>query len=212
MPLINCKVDLKLRCSNHCVLSVTGIDNANGNNDDNNIIFTIKDAIVPVVTLSARSNQKLSKLLGKGLERSVYWNEYKTKSENKKMKNEFRYFLESNLFGVNRLFVLVYINEINNAKRFNVRKYYLPKRIIENFNVIISGKNFTGQPINSGIKRHEETTKLTVVPAEDYTTGYLLDYDSKNHYRLIDVDLSRQKGLDADAKAIQQIEFVGQLK
>ena len=31
----------------------------------------------------------------------------------------------------------------------------------------------------------------------------------KNHYRLIAVDLSRQKELDADPKAIQQIEFVG---
>ena len=42
MPLINCKVELKLRWSKHCVLSLAGTDNANGNNDDN-IIFTIKD-------------------------------------------------------------------------------------------------------------------------------------------------------------------------
>ena len=34
----------------------------------------------------------------------------------------------------------------------------------------------------------------------------------KNHYKLIAVDLSRQKELDADPKAIQQIKFVGQLK
>ena len=34
----------------------------------------------------------------------------------------------------------------------------------------------------------------------------------KNHYRLIAVDLNRQKELDADQKAIQQIEFVEQLK
>ena len=41
----------------------------------------------------------------------------------------------------------------------------------------------------------------------------MLDYDYiKNHYRLIAVDLSRQKELDADPKAIQQIEFVGQSK
>ena len=46
-----------------------------------------------------------------------------------------------------------------------------------------------------------------------FTTGYLLDYDYiKNHYKLIAVDLSRQKDLDADSKAIQQLEFVGQLK
>ena len=52
-----------------------------------------------------KDNQKLSKLLGKGFNRSVYWNEYKTKSENKKTTNEYRYFLESKFVGVNRLFV-----------------------------------------------------------------------------------------------------------
>ena len=54
------------------------------NNDDNNVIFTIKDTklYVPVVALSARDNRKLSKILSKEFERSVYWNEYKTKSEN----------------------------------------------------------------------------------------------------------------------------------
>ena len=37
-------------------------------------------------------------------------------------------------------------------------------------------------------------------------------YYMKNHYRLIAVDLSRQKELDADPKSVQQVEFVGQLK
>ena len=73
---------------------------AAGNTDANltNIIFTIKDTklYVPVATLSAKRNQKLSKLFSKGFERSVYWNEYQTKSENKNTKNEYRYFLESN--------------------------------------------------------------------------------------------------------------------
>ena len=53
---------------------------ASANNNDassTNIIFTIKDTklYVPVVTLSARDNQNLSKLLSNGFERSVYWNE-----------------------------------------------------------------------------------------------------------------------------------------
>ena len=40
----------------------------------------------------------------------------------------------------------------------------------------------------------------------------MLDYDYiKNNCRLIAVDLIRQKELDADPKAIQQIEYVGQL-
>ena len=43
---------------------------------------------------------------------------------------------------------------------------------------------------------------------EDYTTGSLLDYDYfKEHYKLVAVDLSKQKELDADPIAIQQTEF-----
>ena len=97
-----------------------GFNNNNDNYDDNNIIFTIKDTklFVPVVTLSARSNQKLSKLLSKGFERSVYRNEFKTKRENKNTTNEFRYLLKSNFVGVNRLFALVYTNEDDSSMRF----------------------------------------------------------------------------------------------
>ena len=69
MPLINCKVELKCKCSNYCVLSAAGNDNANGNDD--NIIFIIKDTklYVPVVILSVRDNKKLTKLFSKGFER-----------------------------------------------------------------------------------------------------------------------------------------------
>ena len=126
-------------------MSAIGTDNANGSNGYNNIIFTIKETklYVSVVTLSARDNQKLRKLLSKGLfERSVYWNEYKTKSDNINTTDEFRYFLELNFVEVNRLFVVVYRNEPNNSKRFNARKYYLSKVIIKNYSVIIIGKNF----------------------------------------------------------------------
>ena len=86
-----------------CVLDLGCVDNANANS--NNVIFTIKDIklYVPVVTLSPNDNQKLSKLLSKGFERSVYWNGYKTKGENKDTTNEYRYFLKSNFIGVNRL-------------------------------------------------------------------------------------------------------------
>ena len=70
--------------------------------------------------------------------------------------------------------------------------------------MIINGKNFYDQPINADIKRYEEITKLTTGQGEDYTTGCLLDYEYiKNHYRLIAIDLSRQKELDADPKAIK---------
>ena len=48
---------------------------------------------VPVVTLLAKVNQKLSKLLRKGFERTVHWNEYKIRSEIKDTTNEYRHFL-----------------------------------------------------------------------------------------------------------------------
>ena len=75
--------------------AVAGYDNVNGKNDDNNIIFTIKHTklYVLIVALSARDNKKLSKIFGKRFERSVYWNEYKTTSDNKITTNKFRFFL-----------------------------------------------------------------------------------------------------------------------
>ena len=83
MPLINSKLELKLSCTKYYVLSEAGTENADGNDDDNNTVFNVKDTklYVPVVTLSTRDIQKLSKFFSKGFERSVDWNEYKTKSD-----------------------------------------------------------------------------------------------------------------------------------
>ena len=103
----NCKLELTLKCTKYCVLSAAGGDNVNGNVNNNansnNIIFTIKDLKLSVSVVTARENQKLSNVLNKGFERSVYWNECKTKWDNKNTTNEFRYFLKSNFVGVNRL-------------------------------------------------------------------------------------------------------------
>ena len=64
-------------------LAVTGADNVGGNSS--NVIFTIKDTklYLAVVILSAKDNKRLSKLFSEEFERSMYLNEYKTKSENK---------------------------------------------------------------------------------------------------------------------------------
>ena len=77
MLLINCKVESKLKWTRYCVFSAGATENyVNDNDNSNNILFAIKDTklFVPVITLSARDNQKLWKLLSKGFERSVYWN------------------------------------------------------------------------------------------------------------------------------------------
>ena len=81
---IICKVKLKHKRKKNCVLAAAGFDNVNADSN----VFPIKDTklIVTAVTLSRKDNKKLSKLLRKKIERSVYWNEYKTKSENKNTK------------------------------------------------------------------------------------------------------------------------------
>ena len=74
-----------------------------------------------------------------------------------------------------------------------------------------SVENVYGQPLDSHIKRTWSNYKINKGQGEDFITGCLLDYDYiKNHYRLIAVDLRRQKKLDLDPKAIQQKEFVNQ--
>ena len=108
---------------------------------------------------------------------------------------------------------MVYSNQDSNSRRYKALKYYLLRGIIKNYNVIINGKNFYEQSIDFDIKRFEEIRKLTTGQAEYYTTKCLLNYEYiKNHYKLIANDVSRQRELDADPKAIQQIGFVGKLK
>ena len=94
IPLINCKIELRLKWTKYCVLSEASADYKDASS--NNIIFTLKDTqlYVPVVALSAPVNQRLLKLPSKGFERSFSWNEWKTKSDNKNATNECRYFLK----------------------------------------------------------------------------------------------------------------------
>ena len=73
----------------------------------------------------------------------------------------------------------------------------------------MNGKNCYDQSTDSDIKQDKEITKWTTGHGEDYTTRCLLDCKYiKSHYRRMVVDLSRYKELDADLKAIQQIEFI----
>ena len=94
---------------------------------------------------------KIIKVLRKGFERPIYWNEYKANSENKNTKSKYRYFLSSSFVGVNKLFFLVYSNQDADSKRFKTRRYYLQKAIIDNYNVIINGKKIYNQAVVSDI-------------------------------------------------------------
>ena len=121
---------------------------------------------------------------------------------------------------MNRLFVLAFDHATlangndgpNRVQRDSHRKYFLPRANITNYNVLIDGKNFYDQPINDQIKKYDEIRKIATGKGDNYTIGCLLDYQHfKDHYQLSAVDLSKQKGLDADPRAIQQIEFYGKL-
>ena len=71
MPLINCKIKLNLTWKKECILS-TGVGDA---------VFIINDTkmYVPVVTLSKEGNKDFIEQQNKRFQRSIYWNEYKTK-------------------------------------------------------------------------------------------------------------------------------------
>ena len=108
-------------------------------------------------------------------------------------------------------------NPINKTKNRVLRnshtKYFLSIVNITNYNVLIDGRNFYDQPINELLKQYDEIRKTATGQRDDYTIGCLLvNQYFKGHYNLIAVDLSKQKELDADSRAIQQIEFSGMLK
>ena len=209
MPLINCKIHLKLNLCKDCIMSTIAAT-----------IFKITNTklYVPIVTLSSKDNVKLVKLLEEGFKRPVYWNEYQTKIETRNLDNNnlTRFPLDASFQGVRRLFVLAFDNTDNGAKkveRNSHTKYFLPRVNITNYNVLIDGRNFYDQPINDKIRQYNKIRKIATRQGDDYTTGCLLDYQYfKDHYNLIAIDLSKQKELDADSRAIQQIEFYGMLK
>ena len=63
------------------------------------------------------------------------------------------------------------------------------------------------------VKQYDEIRKTATGQGDDYTTGCLLDYQYfKDDYNLIAVNHSKQKELDADSRAIQQIELYCMLK
>ena len=85
---------------------------------------------------------------------------------------------------------------------------------------MIGGKNF-GQPINNDdddddddddFKIDKNIRKIATGKGEDYATDCLLDYALfKENYKMIAIDLSKEQALDADPRAIQQINFTANL-
>ena len=86
------------------------------------------------------------------------------------------------------------------------KKYLLPRVKIGNYNIEIDGRNFYDQPIDNSIEQYDEVRKISTGQGDDYTTSSLLDYSYfRKNYRLLAADLSKQKALHADSRAIQII-------
>ena len=75
---------------------------------------------------------------------------------------------------------------------------------------MINGRNVFNQPIKYDKMTCDNNRKVAAGQGDDYKTGCLLAYIClKKNYKLIAIDLSRQQKLDADPKALQQINFTG---
>ena len=204
MSLINCELHLELNWIEDCILSSAG-DSAK---------FKVMDAKlqVPIVTLSTEDNVNPTKQLSDGFQRSAYWNSYQTLTAKVIEQGKGIYELLSASFqGVKRLFVLAYFIASNNEAGIKSnRNYFFTRGEIKNYKVLIYGRSFYNQPIDNLIKQYDEARKVSTGKGDDYITGCLLDYAYfKDNYRLIAVDLSKKKSLDADPRAIQQTVFQG---
>ena len=161
MPLFNCKVKLNLTWKKECVLS----------NQRGDAVFIINDTklYVPVVTLSKEDDKDFIEQQNKGFQRSIYWNEYKTKEQNENADNNvFKYInLDPSFQGVNRLVIIAYSRVAGQPDRNSQQKCYLPRIDLNKYNVIIDGRNFYDNPIESGVEKYRELKKVMIEKGED---------------------------------------------
>ena len=111
---------------------------------------------------------------------------------NQTKNNNLSYLIDPTFTNVNRLFVLTFENEDD---RTSFSKYYVPKVEIKDFNVLIDEKPF----FEIDLKNKEEVYEAIIEMSKNnnYTTGYLLDYEYfKDHYKVIAIDFRKQIELE----------------
>ena len=161
------------------------------------------------MTLSTQENTNLLQQLQSGFKRVINWNKYLSKPELLTQNPNLNHLVEPSFQGVNRLFVLAFEND---DYRTSDDRYYLPTLEIKDYNIMINGENAFDQPIKNNKVTYENIRKIATAQGDDYTTGCLLDYRYfADTYKMIAVDLSKQQALDADPRAIQQINFTANL-
>ena len=138
MPLINCEVNLILSWSEDSVISsATGATKFK---------ITETKLYVPVVNLSTQDNINLLQQLKSCFKRTINWNKYQSDPKTYAQNRCLNRLVDAGFQGVNSLFVLSFENEDDWTWHSN---YYFLKVEIKNYNVMMGGKNFFNQPINS---------------------------------------------------------------
>ena len=127
---------------------------------------------VPVVTLSKDDEIKLLTNLKSGFTREIIWNKYRSQMSTEAINNNSNILIDPSFTNVNRLFVLAYQATAN---RQSFSQFYLPKVMIEDFNVIIDKLAFFDLPIKTEEEAYEKI--IDISRNNEYTTGNLLDYD-----------------------------------
>ena len=162
MPLINCEVNLILTWSKDCVIT-----NSTG---EAKFKLTETKLYVPVVTLTTQDNAKLLQQLKSGFKITINWNKYQSSIKKYAQNRYLNHLVDPSFQEVKRLFVLSLENEDD---RTSHSIYYLPKVEIKDYNVMIDGKNFFDQPINSNLKTNENIKRIATGKGDDYTTSCL---------------------------------------
>ena len=168
MSLINCKVEIILTWSANCVTIYTDVANQVPT-------FTITETnlYVPVVTLSTQDNAKLLPQLKSGSKRTISWNKYVSKFKLLARNRNINHLIEPSYQGENKLFVLAFEYD---TQRTSNKRYCIPNVEIEDYNVIVDGKNFFDQPIKNNKVTYENIRKTFTGQGDDYATGCLLHY------------------------------------
>ena len=177
-------------------------------NDTEATTFAITDTelYVPVVTLSTLDNRNKLQQLKSGSKETINWNKYQSKITIQVPKPYLDFWVDPSFTGVNRIFGLSFENKNNRIVHI---KFYLPTVEIKDYNVMIDGQNFFDQSVKNDWRPHENIRKIAI-SCKNCTTGCQLYYNYfDNCCNVIAIDLSKQHGLDADPKAIWQINFVG---
>ena len=213
IPLISCELSLELKWDKNSVItSLEQRDIGRGSRDNapTDATLSVIDCklYIPAVTLSKDAEIKLLTNINSGFKREIIWNKYRSQMTTEAINNNLNILIDPTFTNVNRLFVLAY-QTANDRQSYS--QFYLPRVMVEDFNVIIDKLAFFDLPIKTEEEAYEQI--IDISRNNEYTTGNLLDYNYfKKYYKLTAIDLSKQQVLQENEDFIQQINFIGKLE